>query len=79
MILDDIKQMFDDENKDPLISKELYEYMGKLFSYEYLQMSGVLDQMRISGYSQEYISGYSKAMFDCQNILSQIYNKEDEE
>ena len=78
MILDDIKAMFDDENKDPQMTTELYEYLGKLFSYEYLNMSGAIENME-SRFSQDYISGYTKAMFHCQQIISQIYNKEDEE
>lgn len=73
MIINDIQNVFD-ANSTPSISKELTEHLVTVFSYEYLKMSGVIDNMRMNGFNEAFINGYIEGVYSALQEIIKLSN-----
>ncbi|HHT3893174.1 TPA: phage protein [Enterobacter roggenkampii] len=77
MIITDIKELIDSENAPPL-SKSQIDYLSTVFTYEYLKMSGVIDNMRMNGQSEAFINGYIEGVYSALQTIEYLSNPHDD-
>lgn len=78
MIITDIKQLVDSDDTPPL-TKAQTDYLSTVFTYEYLKMSGVIDNMRMNGISEAFINGYIEGVYSALQTIEYLSNPHYEE
>lgn len=73
MIITDIQNVFDSESSPP-ISKQLTDHLVTTFSFEYLKMTGVIDNMRTNGFSEAFINGYIEGLYTALQEIIKLSN-----
>lgn len=75
MITNDIKQITELEIL-PYLSKEAIDYLSTVFTFEYLKMSGIIDNMRMNGMSESFISGYVEGVYTALQTIDRLANSD---
>lgn len=73
MITNEIKEVAELENL-PYLSKEAAEYLTTVFTFEYLKMSGIVDNMRMNGMSESFINGYVEGVYSALQTIDRLAN-----
>lgn len=73
MITNEIKQITELETL-PYLSKEAIDYLSTVFTFEYLKMSGTIDNMRMNGMSESFISGYVEGVYTALQTIDRLAN-----
>ncbi len=77
MIINDIKELVDSGDM-PNLSKSQIDYFSTVFTFEYLKMSGIIDNMRMNGLSEQFINGYIEGVYSALQTIELLSNPQTE-
>lgn len=77
-MLQQIKTVFDNPDDVPEISQASADYLMARCNYSYLQRSGVLDDLRKAGYSENHILGFVDGLAAASELAEMMANRKED-